>query len=110
VPHLDLYAGFMGGKWFGFSKFGFVFGLRSLGGGEALNLAINSFDWRTSINTIGIFGMALVVIAFIFLRDRESVITSNSDENFFKSVTTKIIGVAKNHRYGFPLYLAHYYL
>ena len=96
-------AGFVGGTWFGFAKFGFMFGLvqtvaslGSLAGGEALNLAMNSYDWRTIINAIGVFGIALVIVSFVYLRDREPVKTSNSDENFFKSVITKIIGVAKN--------------
>jgi len=96
-------AGFVGGTWFGFAKFGFMFGLAeavaslgSLAGGEALNFAMNFYDWRTIINAIGIFGVVLVVIAFIYLRDREPVKTSNNDGYFFNSVVTKIIGVAKN--------------
>jgi len=95
-------AGFVGGTWFGFAKFGFMFGLvqtvasiGSLVGGEALNVAMNSFDWRTIINAIGIFGLALFVISYIYLRDREPVKTLD-DGNFFKSVSSKIIDVAKN--------------
>ena len=95
-------AGFVGGRWFGFAKFGFMFGLAqtvsSLGsmvGGEAINFALKSFDWRVIINAFGFFGIALVIIALFFLKDREPVVASNSNESFFKSVITKIIDVAK---------------
>lgn len=96
-------AGYVGGVWFGFAKFGFMFGLvqtvvslGSLFGGEALNYAIASFDWRTIINAIGGFGLFLVVIAFLYLKDREPLAPSNSEDNFFKSVFRKISDVAKN--------------
>lgn len=96
-------AGFVGGIWFGFAKFGFMFGLvqavaslGSLVGGEALNLAMNSYDWRTIINAIGFFGIALVIISGVYLRDREPVKVSSTDENFFKSVLTETVSVGKN--------------
>lgn len=96
-------AGFVGGTWFGFAKFGFMFGLvqtfaslGSLVGGEALNLAMNTYDWRTIINAIGVFGIALVIIAFIYLRDREPIKVSKSNGNFFVSVLTKTFNVGKN--------------
>jgi len=96
-------AGFVGGTWFGFAKFGFMFGLvqtvaslGSLAGGEALNYAMNSFDWRTIINAIGVFGLLFVVVSYLYLKDREPVKKSKSDENFFKAVFHKVINVAKN--------------
>ncbi|MBQ0787757.1 MAG: MFS transporter [Oceanihabitans sp.] len=96
-------AGFVGGKWFGLAKFGFMFGLvqtisslGSLVGGDALSWAMKSFDWRTIINVIGVFGIVLVIVAFIFIKNREPVKKSNNNENFFKSVVLKIFTVAKN--------------
>ena len=95
-------AGYAGGVWFGFAKFGFMFGLvqtvvslGSLFGGEVINLAMNSYDWRTIINAIGVFGFFLVIISFVYLKDREPVSSKNED-GFFKSVFEKIIDVAKN--------------
>lgn len=71
-------AGFVGGEWFGSTKFGFMFGLVQAAaafgaffGGNLINELLESYDWREILRGFTCAGLFLTVIAFLFLRDRK---------------------------------------
>jgi MFS family permease len=73
-------AGYVGGQWFGYAKFSFMFGLvqcfASLFSAFNQNLLAFSLEhvgWRELFNWIGVIGIALLVICFLFLRDPPSL-------------------------------------
>lgn len=69
-------AGYIGGQWFGMAKFSLMFGLvqfcASLSSAfsvNALQFALGAMEWRSLFNCVGIFGIGLTVVAFIYLRN-----------------------------------------
>jgi MFS family permease len=69
-------AGYVGGEWFGMSKFSFMFGLVqfcaslfSAFNQNLLNWALSTFHWQELFNYVGCFGIALLLIAALYLRD-----------------------------------------
>jgi MFS family permease len=97
-------AGFMGGQWFGLAKYSVMFGLvqvvASTGSSfsqNLINIGLDQFHWRTFFNAYAVLGVALVVLAFIFIRNRTPA-TGLGKEGlgpFFKSVVRNIITVGK---------------
>jgi MFS family permease len=69
-------AGYIGGQWFGFAKFSFMFGLVQFAASffsafnqNLLNLALAHVAWRDLFNYVGVFGIVLFVLGAIFIRN-----------------------------------------
>jgi len=69
-------AGYLGGKWFEAAKYGLMFGLvqtfASLGSavGQPLILAaLNHMEWQDLLVTFGAFGVLLVILFVVFVRN-----------------------------------------
>ncbi|MFZ5677531.1 MAG: MFS transporter [Pseudomonadota bacterium] len=69
-------AGYVGGKWFGMAKFSFMFGLVqfcaslfSAFGQNFLSYALTVLHWQQLFNYVGIFGLVLLLLAVLYLRD-----------------------------------------
>jgi MFS family permease len=69
-------AGYIGGQWFGFAKFSFMFGLVQFAASffsafnqNLLSLALGSVSWRDLFNYVGFAGIALFVLGAIFIRN-----------------------------------------
>jgi MFS family permease len=69
-------AGYIGGQWFGFAKFSFMFGLVQFAASffsafnqNLLSLALDSVSWRDLFNYVGLFGVVLFVLGAIFIRN-----------------------------------------
>lgn len=97
-------AGYIGGKWFGMAKFGFMFGLvqasasfGSLFGGELINLALSKMPWRSVIDYFVYFGLGLTVIGFLCVKDPEPI-NQQHHQNVFKEVFFSLKEVLKNHQ------------
>lgn len=96
-------AGYVGGKWFGMAKFGVMFGMvqvvaaaSSAFSQNLIGLALEAVDWRTLFNCVGVFGIALTAVSFVFIRDPEPVHSeATSIGSFFMAVTRKLVDVCK---------------
>lgn len=96
-------AGYIGGQWFGMAKFSLMFGLvqfcASLSSAfsvNALQYGLSVLPWRELFNYIGVFGIALTVLAFIYLRNPNPVQRSEQGfGSFVGSVIVTLIDVAK---------------
>lgn len=97
-------AGYIGGKWFGMAKFSLMFGfvqmlaaLTSAFSQNLIGLALDSMTWRTLFNYTAIFGLVLMVLGFIFIRDPKPVVSDHQGGigEFFASVVRGIIEVLK---------------
>ena len=69
-------AGYVGGKWFGMAKFSFMFGLVQFAASlfsafnqNLLNWALSVFQWHELFNYEGGFGIVLLIVAVMYLRD-----------------------------------------
>lgn len=69
-------AGYVGGSWFGWEKFSMMFGLVQFSASlfsafnqNFLSWALASFAWRELFAYVGVFGLALLAIATLWLRD-----------------------------------------
>ena len=67
-------AGYVGGSWFGMAKLSFMFGLVQFSASlfsafnqNFLNLALGSFHWQQLFNYVGVFGVALLIVAALYL-------------------------------------------
>lgn len=96
-------AGYIGGQWFGMAKFGFMFGLvqfcASLSSAfsvNALEYALSAMQWRTLFNYIGVGGIVLTLLAFVYLRNPQPVHSeAGSAGKFLGSVVSALLDVAK---------------
>lgn len=97
-------AGYVGGKWFGMAKFSFMFGLvqmiaalTSAFSQNLIGLALDSMTWRTLFNLTSVFGVVLMVLGFLFIRDPEPVVSDHKAGigEFFASVVAGIFEVLK---------------
>lgn len=96
-------AGYIGGQWFGMAKFSFMFGLVQLCASlssafsvNALQYTLTQVPWRELFNYVGVFGIGLTVLAFIYLRNPTPV--ESSDQGFgafIGSVLSALLAVAK---------------
>jgi MFS family permease len=98
-------AGYVGGKWFGMAKFSFMFGLvqmiaalTSAFSQNLIGLALDSTTWRTLFNCTAVFGVALTVLGFMFIKDPEPVASDHRGGigEFFASVIHDLIQVFKS--------------
>lgn len=97
-------AGFVGGKWFGAKKYGFMFGLvqtcscvGTLIGGFVLSRILKDTPWNEMMHILSIVGFCLAGISFFVLRDRIPVNSSQAvKENFFLSIGRKLFNVCKH--------------
>ena len=97
-------AGYIGGQWFGFAKFSFMFGLVQFAASffsafnqNALSFALSSVPWRELFNLIGFFGIGLFVLGAVFIKDPKPVAASPSEGfvAFFATLARGMLEVAK---------------
>jgi MFS family permease len=69
-------AGYVGGTWFGWAKFSFMFGLVQFAASlfsafnqNFLDWALGTLPWQQLFNYVGMFGIALLAVATLWLRD-----------------------------------------
>ncbi len=98
-------AGYVGGTWFGWAKFSFMFGLVQFSASlfsafnqNILSWALTVAPWRDLFNYVGGLGVALFVVAFLWLRDPAPVVVSGARGvgAFFASVFRSMAKVAKS--------------
>ena len=94
-------AGYIGGQWFGMAKFSFMFGLvqvvAALTSAFSVNLigvALDSMTWRALFNGTAIFGIVLLVLGWIYIKNPAPV-QHTAGGNFFASVLKNMADVAK---------------
>jgi MFS family permease len=97
-------AGYLGGQWFGMAKFSFMFGLvqvvaalTSAFSQNLIDLALDATTWRTLFNATAVFGVLLLVVGAIYIKNPTPVIsdTRGGVADFFVSVVNGIVEVAK---------------
>lgn len=97
-------AGYVGGKWFGMAKFSFMFGLvqvvaalTSAFSQNLIGVALGSMTWRTLFNLTAVFGLALLVLGFFYIRDPRPVEAGHKGGigEFFGSVLAGMMDVAR---------------
>ena len=97
-------AGYIGGQWFGFAKFSFMFGLvqvvAALTSAFSVNLieaALGGTDWRSLFNIYGVAGIVLLVLGWLYLKNPKPVESSGGQGmgDFFSGVISSMVGVAK---------------
>ncbi len=97
-------AGYVGGQWFGMAKFSFMFGLvqmiaalTSAFSQNLIGFALDSMTWRALFNLTAIFGLVLIVLGFMFIRDPKPVVSDHKGGigEFFASVVASMIEVLK---------------
>jgi MFS family permease len=69
-------AGYVGGTWFGWAKFSFMFGLVQFAASlfsafnqNLLSWALTVFQWHQLFNVVGLLGIVLLIVAALYLRD-----------------------------------------
>ncbi|MBL0686990.1 MAG: MFS transporter [Sulfurospirillum sp.] len=99
-------AGFIGGLWFGFSKFGIMFGLTQtfvslgsfVGGVIFSNLIENGASWSEVLDYMVYFGIVVLILTLLFIedpinsKDREH---KKINKKFFIDILKSIVKVAK---------------
>jgi MFS family permease len=76
-------AGYVGGSWFGPAKFSFMFGLVQFAASlfsafnqNLLSFALETWPWRDLFTYVAGFGVALFVLAFLWLRDPAPIVVA----------------------------------
>ncbi|HZP68536.1 MAG TPA: MFS transporter [Pseudolabrys sp.] len=97
-------AGYVGGKWFGMAKFSFMFGLvqvvaalTSAFSQNLIGVALGSMTWRSLFNLTAVFGVALLVLGFLYIKDPKPVVSDHKGGigEFFASVVAGMFEVVK---------------
>jgi MFS family permease len=97
-------AGYIGGQWFGMAKFSLMFGLvqvvaalTSALSQNAIDVTLQHITWRALFNYVGVFGIALLVLGAIFIRNPTPVSTSahRGAIGFLSAVTRSLFEVGK---------------
>lgn len=96
-------AGYVGGTWFGWDKFSFMFGLVQFAASlfsafnqNLLGWALTVLPWRNLFVYVGVFGIVLLLVAFAWLRDPVPVATAGqSFSAFLRSVAQSLGRVAR---------------
>jgi MFS family permease len=97
-------AGYIGGQWFGFAKFSFMFGLVQFAASffsafnqNLLSLALGNISWRDLFNCVGLFGVVLFVLGAIFIRNPTPLPKRASEgaAGFLSTLAQGIVEVAK---------------
>ena len=78
-------AGYVGGTWFGWAKFSFMFGLVQFSASlfsavnqNLLSAALDTWPWRDLFGYVAAFGVALFVTALLWLRDPAPVVVAGA--------------------------------
>jgi predicted MFS family arabinose efflux permease len=94
-------AGYIGGTWFGWAKFSFMFGLVQFAASlfsafnqNLLGVALTSLHWRELFGYVGGLGIVLLVVAAFWLRDPAPV-TPPAGEPFLPGVLRSLSAVAR---------------
>lgn len=94
-------AGYVGGTWFGWAKFSFMFGLVQFSASlfsafnqNVLSLALNALPWRTLFALVCGLGALLWLVALIWLRDPTPV-RSETPQPFLSGVLQSLGVVAR---------------
>ena len=97
-------AGYIGGQWFGMAKFSFMFGLVQVSAAltsafsqNLIEVALHSVTWQTLFNSYGVFGIILLVLGAIYIRNPVPVVGGMTQGfgDFFASVLKGMAEVAK---------------
>ena len=98
-------AGYVGGRWFGMAKFSFMFGLVqcfastfSAFNQNLFGFALKHLAWRELFSCIGFAGLALCILAILFIRDPAPVAGPGLREGigrFVRDVLSGMLDVAK---------------
>ncbi len=97
-------AGYVGGTWFGWAKFSFMFGLVQFAASlfsafnqNLLSWALTIFQWHQLFNVVGLLGIALLVAAALYLRDPAPVEApaGQSFGSFLAAVGQSLLSVAR---------------
>jgi MFS family permease len=97
-------AGYIGGKWFGMAKFSVMFGLVQFAASlfaaineNLLNWALAILSWRELFDGMGIFGICLLIVAALYLRDPVPVIVpaGQSFAKVFESIFKSLFEVGR---------------
>ena len=94
-------AGYVGGSWFGWAKYSFMFGLVQFAASlfsafnqNLLGLALDHMHWRPLFGYVGAFGVALLIAAVLWLRDPAPVVAPTR-EPFLSNVARSLLAVAR---------------
>ncbi|UTA53324.1 MFS transporter [Lysobacter soli] len=97
-------AGYVGGTWFGWARFSFMFGLVQFAASlfsafnqNLLGHALSTLHWRTLFGAVGGAGVVLLLIAALWLRDPAPV-SAASKGPFLQGVLRSLAAVAR-HRH-----------
>jgi predicted MFS family arabinose efflux permease len=97
-------AGYVGGKWFGMARFSFMFGLVQFSaslfsafGQNLLSWALSSFHWSELFNYVGGFGILLLILAVLYLRDPLPIAApaGQTFRSFFDAVFQSLLKVGR---------------
>ena len=97
-------AGYVGGKWFGWAKFSFMFGLVQFSASlfsafnqNLLSWVLTIFQWHVLFNYVGVLGIALLVVAVMFLRDPAPIeaLAGQGFGSFLAGVGRSMLNVAR---------------
>jgi MFS family permease len=91
-------AGYVGGQWFGMTKFSFMFGLVQFAGSffsafnqNLLSLALTSLPWRELFNLIGLLGVGLFILGALFIKNPTPI------ERPAQGIASFLVSVAKGN-------------
>lgn len=94
-------AGYVGGTWFGWARFSFMFGLVQFAASlfsafnqNLLGLALSHLGWREMFGYVAAFGVVLLAVATIWLRDAAPIV-STVTEAFLTGVVRSLTEVAR---------------
>ena len=94
-------AGYVGGSWFGWAKYSFMFGLVQFAASlfsafnqNLLGLALDHMHWRPLFGYVGAFGVVLLIAAVLWLRDPAPVVAPTR-EPFLSNVAKSMLAVAR---------------
>lgn len=97
-------AGYVGGTWFGWARFSFMFGLVQFAASlfsavnqNMLSWALNTWPWRDLFGYVTGFGVMLFITAWLWLRDPAPVVVSGARgvRPFLAEVSRSMAHVAK---------------